>query len=125
MPEEQRTRDHGREGALPPHECAEGSGEGSSSLHSFQGQRITDPRVFVENAPCGFIVLDLRGKILLSNSAFRHMVGHTELSLQESSFQDFLSRGGKIFYETQFVPTLILRSSLSVIAFELAPAEGE
>jgi PAS domain S-box-containing protein len=64
-------------------------------------------------------VLDLRGKILFSNAALRGMIGQKESAPTERYFQDLLPQGGKLFYETQFIPTLLLRGTIAEISFEL------
>ena len=68
-----------------------------------------------------------RGRaILFANSAFAQMVEREADLLVGTAFQTLLSRGGSIFYETQFAPSLILRGHLDEISFELrsAPAES-
>jgi PAS domain S-box-containing protein len=71
----------------------------------------------LEHAPCGFAVLEVTGQILFANDDLLQMTGRS--SLQGMSFQELLSPGGKLFYETQFTPTLLLRGHVSEITFDL------
>jgi PAS domain S-box-containing protein len=85
---------------------------------------VADAQILVEQSPCGLVVLNLRGEILFANPAFSSMVGQSEASLRQQHFQDLLPRGGKLFFDTQFTPTLLLRTSISEIAFDLVGPEG-
>jgi PAS domain S-box-containing protein len=73
----------------------------------------------VEHAPCGFVVLGLSGTVLFANSVFLQVIGRDSFPVGQDRFQDLLFGGGKLFYETQFAPTLLLRGSVSEIAFDL------
>ena len=52
------------------------------------------------------------------------MLGLTEPSVQQLNFRDLLPMGGRLFYETQFIPTLLLRGSLCEIAFDLKRSDA-
>jgi len=69
-------------------------------------------------------MLDAQGQISAANPAFWSLLGLTECSPGQLNFREVLSMGGRLFYETQFIPTLLLRGSLSEIAFELKHADG-
>jgi len=69
-------------------------------------------------------MLDEEGEISASNPAFCRLLGLVESSTLELNFRDLLSMGGRLFYEAQFIPTLLLRGSLSEIAFDLKHADG-
>src|ERR1700728_2390785 len=112
MHRKQPARDHGRKGPLSAHERPEGSEPGDPPLPPGKDDLI-------DQAPCGLAVLDLRGKILFSNAALRGMIGQKESAPTERYFQDLLPQGGKLFYETQFIPTLLLRGTIAEISFEL------
>jgi PAS domain S-box-containing protein len=114
---------------LSSHERAKGSDQGDSPIpppleHRGAEESVADARFLIDHIPCGFAVLDLRGKILFANPAFLGMVGQTESSLRQLYFQDLLLRGGKLFYETQLAPTLLLRGSVTEIAFDLVNSGG-
>ncbi|SNS42328.1 PAS domain S-box-containing protein [Granulicella rosea] len=73
----------------------------------------------LESLPNGFVVLSGDGAILYANRAFRALVGTKESPLSGTRFQDYLTRGGVIFYDTQFAPSLQLRGSLEEISFDI------
>lgn len=75
--------------------------------------------------PCGCVVLSRDGRLLYANEAFAHLSGREQSSLLSTRFQDLLSRGGAIFYETQFAPSLLLRGHLEEISFELVQPGGQ
>ena len=79
---------------------------------------------FFEEAPCGYVVLALNGAFLQVNRAFHEFIGLSASSLQRQRFQDVLSRAGGLFYETQFVQAVLLRSRLIEVAFDLISADG-
>ena len=80
-------------------------------------------RSTLEFSPCGFAVLDTRGNILFANPFLLQMIGR-DSPLQGIAFQELLTPGGKLFYEAQFAPTLLLRNQLNEILFELARPDG-
>jgi PAS domain-containing protein len=66
------------------------------------------------------VYLALDGTLLYANPAFLRLVQLDPASLlTEHCFQDFLTRGGAIFYETQFAPTLLMRGLLNEISMDL------
>jgi PAS domain S-box-containing protein len=113
---------------LPAHERAHSGGQGNSQIpavdSAYRGPNLPDSRNILERVPCGLVVLDAHGKISAANPAFCDMVGRPESSLQQLSFQNLLPTGGQLFYENQFIPTLLLRGSLAEIAFDLKRADG-
>ena len=89
---------------------------------------MPDTDVLVEHSPCGLVVLNLGGEILFANHAFSSMVGQPDALLRQLHFQDLLPRGGKLFFETQFTPTLLLRTSVptlpAVVSVMCVPPPG-
>ena len=80
---------------------------------------------FFENAPCGCAVLALDGAIVRHNELFREMLSSPADKLTDTSrFQQFLSKAGGIYYETQFLPALRLRGLLKEVAFDLVRCQG-
>lgn len=79
----------------------------------------------VEQAPCGLVLTAVDGTLLFANPTFLAMVGVTTVLPATIRFQDMLSTGGRIFYETQFAPTLLMRGSLKEMSFDLVtPSRG-
>ena len=73
-----------------------------------------------ENAPCGYVATDARGRIVRANRRFGQLTGLTRGELQDRRhLQTLLSPGGRIYYETHLVPLLRLRGSVDEIALEL------
>lgn len=61
--------------------------------------------------------------ILRANRTFAGWVGCPAPALVERRFQDLLSVGGKIFYQTHWAPLLRMQGSISEVKLELAGAE--
>ena len=55
--------------------------------------------IFFDNAPCGYLVTDLSGKIIRANTTISSLVGYNQESLLSMNrFSDLLSISGKIFW---------------------------
>ena len=77
------------------------------------------------NAPCGFFIAHTNGQFINLNNTFSQLLGlSSEMEISNYSFQDFLSKGGKLFYESYFVTQLHLQGVATEINFELCPLEG-
>lgn len=63
------------------------------------------------------------GTVLYANAAFVGLSGRMA-ECGKTRFQELLTPGGAIFFETQFAPSLLLRKSLEEIAFELLTPDG-
>ena len=79
----------------------------------------------LELSPCGHVVIAVDGELLYANRAFVQLSGRDESWLCRSRFQQLLSPGGAIFYETQFAPSLLLRKFLEEISFDLVNPTGK
>ena len=78
-----------------------------------------------ENAPCGYVATDARGRIVRANRRFGQLTGLTGGELQDRRrLQTLLSPGGRIYYETHLVPLLRLGGSVDEIALELVRRDG-
>jgi PAS domain S-box-containing protein len=103
---------------LPAHECSRGSDRPDAPIPVAADRPIVAADFF-EEAPCGYIVLATNGSFLQANQAFHDLTGLPRSWLQEHRFQDLLSRAGCVFYETQFAQVILLRETLSEVAFDL------
>jgi len=78
----------------------------------------------LDSVPCGLLILTLDGNVRFANSEAGRILGVEPSFLTGKDFRDFLSRGGSIFFETQFAPSLLLRRSLEEISFDLRLPDG-
>ena len=77
-----------------------------------------------ENAPCGYLSTTPSGVIVKVNDTLLHWTGHTREHLLYRSFDDVLSVGSQLFYETRCLPTLRVRNELNEVALVLRRADG-
>jgi PAS domain S-box-containing protein len=77
-----------------------------------------------ENAPCGYVVMNLDGQILQANATFRELARLDSESLLGSSFRHLLGAAGAIFFDTQLLPALLLSGRRKEIALDLRTAAG-
>jgi len=71
--------------------------------------------------PCGCLILARDGHVLFANRALSAIlaVNPSITTVEGKHFSEILTRGSAIFYETHFLPSLLLRGSLEEIAFDL------
>jgi sigma-B regulation protein RsbU (phosphoserine phosphatase) len=78
-----------------------------------------------EEAPCGYVSTRLDGTIIKVNQTFESWTRRARADLlSRVRFQDLLSPGGRIFYETHYAPLLQMQGSVREIAVEIARADG-
>lgn len=85
-------------------------------------QRDRDPGMledFFDNAPCGLLLTAPDGRIALANETFCAWVGCCPDDLLGRRFQDLLSVGGRIHYETHFAAVLQMTGTLGGITVDL------
>ncbi len=79
-----------------------------------------------ENAPCGYISTLPDGTFAKVNRTFLDWVGYQRKDLLGSKrFQDLLTVGGKIFYETHYAPLLRMQGFVKEVAFDLVGQTGK
>ena len=77
-----------------------------------------------ENAPCGYLSTTLDGTIVRANRTFLEWVGYTaDAVLHQKRFQDFLTVGGRIYYETHLSPLLRMQGFARELALEIVAAD--
>ncbi len=64
----------------------------------------------LEHAPCGYLQIDRGGEIVRINHTLRRWLGH-----QPRFFEDLLSMGGKIYWQTHLMPLLNMKEEISEI----------
>jgi sigma-B regulation protein RsbU (phosphoserine phosphatase) len=78
-----------------------------------------------ENAPCGYVATDGRGRIVRANRRVTQLTGLTHDALTDGlHLQDLLTPGGRVYHETHLVPLLRLRGSIDEVALELVRRDG-
>ncbi|HLI59467.1 MAG TPA: SpoIIE family protein phosphatase [Solirubrobacteraceae bacterium] len=78
-----------------------------------------------EEAPCGYVSTRVDGTIVQVNRTFEAWTGHERGDvLGRVRFQDLLSPGGRIYYETHYAPLLQMQGSVREIAAEIVRADG-
>lgn len=77
-----------------------------------------------ENAPCGYVLLDSRGRIALTNETLLTWLDLPRDTLVGRRFLDLLPAGGRIFYETHFAPLLRMQGFFHEVALDFSRADG-
>lgn len=86
--------------------------------------REDDAEDLYENAPCGYLSTLLDGTIVRANRTFLTWTGlRAEDTVGRSRFQDLLSPGGRIFYETHYAPLLRMQGEVREVAVDLVGAD--
>ncbi len=90
-----------------------------------QGTLIETAEELYESAPCGYLSTLPDGSVVGANQTFLGWIGMERNDLVgHRRFQDFLSVGGRIYYETHLAPLLQMQGFVNEIAFDLTCAEG-
>jgi PAS domain S-box-containing protein len=90
-----------------------------------QGSLIETAEELYESAPCGYLSTLPDGTIVRANQTLLTWIGMERQELVgHKCFQDLLSIGGKIFYDTHFAPLLRMQGFVNEIAFDLTCADG-
>jgi PAS domain S-box-containing protein len=78
-----------------------------------------------ENAPCGYLATAADGTIVRVNRTLEDLTGFDRAALLDGRrFQDLLTPGGRIYYETHLSPLLRMQGSVREIAVEMIRADG-
>lgn len=93
---------------------------------SIEAQLLEDSaEELFEEAPCGYLATDLNGRIIKVNRAFERLVGRPrEELLGQFRFQDLLTTGGRVYYETHYAPLLRMQDEVREIAVDILRADG-
>jgi PAS domain S-box-containing protein len=83
------------------------------------------PCQWYQQLPCGIILTDPDGLILQANSVFCEMVGYAMPELiKHYHWQDLLSVGGKIFYQTHYAPLLRIQGFVKEVNVDFVQKKG-
>jgi PAS domain S-box-containing protein len=78
-----------------------------------------DYKTLYHHAPCGYLYTMEDGTLIDVNDTFLAFTGYSRKEIIENKrFEDFLSIGGKIYYETHFAPLLNMQGEVSQINFD-------
>lgn len=94
-------------------------------MHNLEPNDEAILRDFFDSAPCGYAVLAVDGSLLRANPTFCQMAALPDPCPPDWRFQKMLTRAAAIFYETQFVPILLMRGTLKEVALDLVKPSGE
>jgi PAS domain S-box-containing protein len=90
-----------------------------------QGSLIETAEELYESAPCGYLSTLPDGTIIRANQTFLAWIGMERKELVgHRCFQDLLSIGGRIFYDTHLAPLLRMQGFVNEIAFDLTCVDG-
>jgi phosphoserine phosphatase RsbU/P len=93
-----------------------------SRARELLAERVPD---LFEDAPCGHVSTRPDGTIVRVNRTFEEWTGLSRDQLVESRrFQSLLASGGRIYYETHYVPLLHMQGFVRAIAVEIRRADG-
>lgn len=92
---------------------------------AYDGNSATEAQAFFENAPCGLFVTDKTGLILRVNRTFCQWVGYAAEELVGSrKLQELLTVGGRIFYQTHWIPLLHVQRSIAEVKLDFKTRDG-
>ena len=95
--------------------------EGSAQLDRLLEE---DPADLYENAPMGYLSTLPDGRIVKVNGTFCVWTGLPADEIVGSRFQDLLSVGGQVFYETHLRPLLRMQGVVREIALDVVRIDG-
>ena len=79
-----------------------------------------DFKTLYHRAPCGYLYTKEDGTLIEVNDTFLAFTGYSrEEIIDNKRFEDFLTIGGKIYYETHFTPLLHMHGEVSQINFDV------
>lgn len=79
---------------------------------------------FWDNSPSGHLILSPDGRIVSANATVIGWLGYPKGALHERSFSDLLTTGGRIHFETHFVPLLRMTGVLEGVTVDMLTADG-
>lgn len=90
-----------------------------------QALREDDAVLLYEEAPCGYFSTTPEGLIAKTNRTFARMTGYqADRLVGRVFFDELLTAGGRIYFETIMLPTLLMQDAAREIALDLVCADG-
>jgi sigma-B regulation protein RsbU (phosphoserine phosphatase) len=78
-----------------------------------------------ENAPCGYLSLETKGRIFKVNKTLATWLGLPPEDMVGKRLHDFLNIAGRMFYETHIAPLLRMQGFFNEVALDLITQAGE
>ena len=86
---------------------------------------IEDLEDLYENAPCGYLSLDPRGRIFKVNKTLCDWIGYAPEQMLGKRLGDLLNIAGRMFYETHIAPLLRMQGFFNEVALDLVTQNGD
>ncbi|MGY1662737.1 SpoIIE family protein phosphatase, partial [Geodermatophilus sp. SYSU D00705] len=83
-----------------------------------------DPADLYESAPCGYVSMLPDGRVVKVNRTFCEWTGRDAGELLGTRFQELLSIGGRVFYETHMAPLLRMQGGVREVALDVVRGDG-
>jgi PAS domain S-box-containing protein len=77
-----------------------------------------------DDAPCGYLFTLPDGSLVRVNRTFLRWTGYAESDLLARRLQDILTVAGRLFYENQFAPQMMMQGSVQEVAFDFVCKDG-
>ena len=94
-------------------------------MHSSESPLVEDLADLYDNAPCGYLSLCPRGKIVSINRTLLDWLGRDLGELLSASVHSILTFGGRIAFETHIAPLLRLQGFVHEVALDIIALGGE
>lgn len=79
----------------------------------------------LDDVPCGLLTTDAKGLIQHANLTFLEWTGYEALEVVNvRRLQDFLSMGGRLFFQTHLAPLLVMQGSVSEVKLDIQHRDG-
>lgn len=79
---------------------------------------------FWDNSPSGHLILDADGRIVSVNATLVGWLGYPREAFRGKALADLLTVGGRIHYETHFLPLLRMTGTLEGVTVDMLTADG-
>lgn len=87
---------------------------------------VPDAAALYQHAPCALLLTNDKGLILKANQIFCRWLGYTPDQLVGvRKLQELLTVGGRIFYQTHWMPLLVMQRSIAEVKLDFLTAEGK
>lgn len=85
---------------------------------------MDDREDFYETAPCGLLSMQLDGYIFKANATLADWLGYTVEQLATKRFQDLLTVGTRMLFETSYAPLLTMHGAFDEVSLDLRLSQG-